>query len=248
MLPMRTFVRHGPDVIEVKDTILVGRSSRCAVVLDDDLSSREHCRIELDADRLVVRDLGSRNGVLVNGRRVDGELELHHGDTLSVGRSLLVVLRQHEAPRSGRATRARTRPQGGADPEELAALTVPFVQAARDAMRRGDLDGAMSNARGLFDAHHEIGGGRLDAVTIAEAIDLALDLAGRTADAYWLEQLLDLHLAERLPMSDVVASRLARLARLAGALGTSLDDYVAAAERIEGISRESLSTLRSILP
>lgn len=49
---------------------LVGRSSACAVLLDDPRASAEHAAIAWSGDRWEVRDLGSLNGTWVDGRRL----------------------------------------------------------------------------------------------------------------------------------------------------------------------------------
>ena len=48
----------------------VGRDAKADFILDAALVSRVHCRLTSAADRLVVEDLESTNGVQVNGRRV----------------------------------------------------------------------------------------------------------------------------------------------------------------------------------
>jgi len=54
--------------------ITVGRDSSCDVVVDDPRVSRKHLLIEAaDGGTWVLRDAGSRNGVFVAGRRVDGQ-------------------------------------------------------------------------------------------------------------------------------------------------------------------------------
>src|SRR5512140_1427459 len=46
--------------------------------------SRKHARLERDGDRVVLVDLGSKNGTLVNGVRVD-RFSLHDGDSFQCG-------------------------------------------------------------------------------------------------------------------------------------------------------------------
>jgi pSer/pThr/pTyr-binding forkhead associated (FHA) protein len=62
----------------------LGRTARADFIVDAALVSRLHCRLTAD-DQLVVEDLGSTNGILVNGSRVDRGV-LRPGDTLTVGR------------------------------------------------------------------------------------------------------------------------------------------------------------------
>lgn len=64
----------------------IGRSRECDIVLGDSNVSRRHARIALGQDGgWVVEDLGSTNGVQVNGARVTGSAPLHAGDRLDIG-------------------------------------------------------------------------------------------------------------------------------------------------------------------
>lgn len=62
-----------------------GRGDECDVVLDDQRCSRRHMEIGRVGDGFILRDLGSTNGVLVNGERVYGEIDLIAGDVIQVG-------------------------------------------------------------------------------------------------------------------------------------------------------------------
>ena len=65
---------------------IVGRSRECDVVLSDSNVSRRHARIGLAADGAwTIEDLGSTNGVHVNGRRVTEPTALRAGDRLDIG-------------------------------------------------------------------------------------------------------------------------------------------------------------------
>jgi hypothetical protein len=68
----------------------IGRGIDCHVTLDDPLVSRRHVRITVGGDRVVIEDLSSRNGVLVNGFPLRGMTPLHDGDRLRVGAQELV--------------------------------------------------------------------------------------------------------------------------------------------------------------
>jgi pSer/pThr/pTyr-binding forkhead associated (FHA) protein len=73
------------DQYEIGDQeIAIGRSQQCHVVLEDKRSSRKHALIKRDGLRFMLKDLGSANGTLVNGLRVD-EHELQSGDQLQIG-------------------------------------------------------------------------------------------------------------------------------------------------------------------
>ena len=65
---------------------VIGRSRECDVVLADSNVSRRHARIGLgEAGGWTVEDLGSTNGVHVNGRRAQGVQPLQAGDRLDIG-------------------------------------------------------------------------------------------------------------------------------------------------------------------
>ena len=65
---------------------MIGRSSSCDVVLANPDVSRQHAQILCDdVQGWIVEDLGSTNGVVVNGGRVDGSLRLSNGDQIKLG-------------------------------------------------------------------------------------------------------------------------------------------------------------------
>ena len=77
-----------------KDIVRVGRAVDNDIRLTNTLASRHHCEIERSEKGTHVRDLGSSNGTLVNGDRVElARLEL--GDVVSVGGIELEVARQN---------------------------------------------------------------------------------------------------------------------------------------------------------
>src|SRR5207344_258836 len=57
----------------------------CALPLPVEEVSLEHAALERGADGVVLRDLGSKNGVSVGGARVDGQRRLADGDQVQVG-------------------------------------------------------------------------------------------------------------------------------------------------------------------
>jgi hypothetical protein len=69
---------------------LLGRSLDCHVTIEDPLVSRQHARIIIDDAGATVEDLGSRNGVKVNGVTVRSPSELKDGDRLRIGTQDLV--------------------------------------------------------------------------------------------------------------------------------------------------------------
>jgi hypothetical protein len=68
----------------------IGRSRGCDVVLEDIAISRRHAEIRPGPDGWTLADLGSTNGVLVNGRAVRGPQPLHPGDRIEMGSTEIV--------------------------------------------------------------------------------------------------------------------------------------------------------------
>jgi pSer/pThr/pTyr-binding forkhead associated (FHA) protein len=87
----------------------IGRQAGCEISLDDARVSRHHARLESRDGRWLVVDLGSKNGVSVDGRRVTGPVELPTACWLSLGGLLARFERLSEAERSARAERERER-------------------------------------------------------------------------------------------------------------------------------------------
>ena len=72
--------------VPVSGTVLVGRTEDCDLVVDDAAASRHHVEIAARNNRFFWKDLGSRNGTLVNGARMlEGELK--SGDQIEIGQT-----------------------------------------------------------------------------------------------------------------------------------------------------------------
>jgi pSer/pThr/pTyr-binding forkhead associated (FHA) protein len=74
----------GTEVNLQKPRITLGRGSDSDVTINDASVSHHHAALELGSNGYRVRDLGSTNGVTVNGSR-SALHELKHGDTLALG-------------------------------------------------------------------------------------------------------------------------------------------------------------------
>jgi uncharacterized protein YraI len=74
-----------------RTSLLVGRAPDCDIVLDDVGVSRHHARLYWRGSRLVVEDLGSTNGTLVNSIPISGPQTLNEGDRVEVGDSVFGV-------------------------------------------------------------------------------------------------------------------------------------------------------------
>jgi len=67
--------------------VTFGREGRNTVVVDDAMVSRNHASIDCQQDAAMIKDLGSRNGTLLNGTRLaaDAPCALHGGDEIRIG-------------------------------------------------------------------------------------------------------------------------------------------------------------------
>jgi pSer/pThr/pTyr-binding forkhead associated (FHA) protein len=74
---------EGPDILLDRSTVVVGRHPTCDARFDSLRVSRRHCCLTLEDGEIVVRDLGSTNGIRINGEQVEiGRLRI--GDELSI--------------------------------------------------------------------------------------------------------------------------------------------------------------------
>ena len=70
---------------------VLGRRHDCDLRIPLASVSRRHCEFSVEADGFKVRDLGSRGGTFLNGRRLDGETGIGAGDQVRVGPLLFVM-------------------------------------------------------------------------------------------------------------------------------------------------------------
>src|SRR4029077_1678499 len=76
----------------------VGRAPTNRIVIRDDVCSRNHCEIFQTGRNWTLRDLGSRNGTVVNGHRIVTDWELDDGDVIQIGKSQLGFTRDISKP------------------------------------------------------------------------------------------------------------------------------------------------------
>lgn len=96
MPPQLISLGEGPSILLDKPLMLFGRHAECDVQLNSRKVSRRHCCIAQIRDYLVVRDLGSTNGVRINGiRMLEGQLR--SGDELTIGNFVYRVTMDQES-------------------------------------------------------------------------------------------------------------------------------------------------------
>ncbi len=78
--------QHGSLIGLETRKFLVGREQDCQMRPSSESVSRHHCVFTLDEFSVRLRDLGSTNGTFVNGQRVHGQVVLHSGDRVLIGK------------------------------------------------------------------------------------------------------------------------------------------------------------------
>uniref|UniRef100_A0A7C3MIW6 FHA domain-containing protein n=1 Tax=Dictyoglomus thermophilum TaxID=14 RepID=A0A7C3MIW6_DICTH len=80
---------RGKDFKIIKDETTIGRERENDIVIVNPTVSRFHAKIIRSEDKYFIEDLGSANGTMVNGLKVNKEL-LHDGDIIQLGDVVLV--------------------------------------------------------------------------------------------------------------------------------------------------------------
>ena len=110
------FIVKGPNGVEKaypmrSITVTIGRSDQCDISVKDSSMSGKHAEISKINGEIRVKDLGSANGIWLNGERVD-DVELYDGDVLRCGQTSIRV----------DVVGGRKRPDAGMSPKMLAAI------------------------------------------------------------------------------------------------------------------------------
>jgi predicted component of type VI protein secretion system len=111
-----------PSIVLQRPVLLIGRHDECDVRINSPKVSRRHCCLAMAYDRVLIRDLGSRNGVRVNGREID-ESRLYEGDELAIGPILFRLEALDDNPETIGAPASRRAPSPPQPP--AAAIPVP---------------------------------------------------------------------------------------------------------------------------
>ncbi|MBI2377469.1 MAG: FHA domain-containing protein [Deltaproteobacteria bacterium] len=96
--PTTLRVMSGPDegrryeVREEQTEVVIGRSPECEITIDDQNASRRHGLVKRTMHGFTVQDLGSKNGVLVNGVRISEAKELKDGDEIQLGGTKIIFI------------------------------------------------------------------------------------------------------------------------------------------------------------
>ena len=126
MLGQLVPVGGGDPIPLLKTPLLIGRRSRCDIVLDFPNVSSQHCELAFINGFWQIRDLGSSNGIKVNGERLDMKF-LQPGDQVSIAKHHFTI---HFAPG------AAAPPQEEEDPFAMSLLEKAGLEKRRDDARQ----------------------------------------------------------------------------------------------------------------
>jgi pSer/pThr/pTyr-binding forkhead associated (FHA) protein len=77
--------------LDLSDPILIGRDPDANLVIADGFVSSRHARVDPSERGPVLKDLGSTNGTVLNGKRLERPAVLSRGDTVELGKVVLEV-------------------------------------------------------------------------------------------------------------------------------------------------------------
>jgi pSer/pThr/pTyr-binding forkhead associated (FHA) protein len=191
----------GLDCVLNCGQFLLGRDPTCWVCIDDPLASRQHARVIVTPESVIVTDAGSANGVYVNNVKLTEPRALCHGDRLLVGATEIVF------------GKARSSQRPSVPPEDRTTLTGLHVEQRSVAtVRAGSLDVLGRVAERMLAAGNveraqvvltdQLGkvlegarGGEVVGDALCEAASrYALKLAEALPDGKWVDYTIELHL------------------------------------------------------
>jgi FHA domain len=205
---------------------LIGRSTDCQLSVDDPLVSRRHARLLVTDEAVYVEDLGSRNGVLVDGVRIDGRYRLRDGSRVTVGAQEMTIVDAQRAP---------TGAPGSMTHADSSSLRHPTLSLSQPPAALAGANGVVAAAAAAppIDASVDDPSRRVDALRLLGGVANKALALGRHEEA---ERILStrllriLEVTRKTPgeMPPEVVDQAARFAaRLAGAMGKGTwVDYV----------------------
>ena len=94
---MKHVLRYKHHDIELSEGKFgIGRAATSQLSLDDPLVSRHHAQLTVEGDLVTIEDLGSRNGVKVNGALIHGRYTVQDKDHIVIGGQELRYLARRE--------------------------------------------------------------------------------------------------------------------------------------------------------
>ncbi len=224
------YMGHNLEVPE--GHFVIGRSSSCQLSLDDALVSRRHALLTVVNGTALIEDLGSRNGVSVNSKKITGQEPLSDADLITIGSQTMTIhgLRSRPASSQPRRPLLDTMTAGelyADEPTETSSRSIAEPDNPDKRVHELSLIGAVADkalalgrpddairllerplhemlARAKKIAAHEEAA-PIDELAARRAATLALKIASATQNGDWIDFVLELYTAriELLPQATV---------------------------------------------
>jgi hypothetical protein len=217
---MRFRLRYLQHDLELNEgTFAVGRNASCQLSLDDPLVSRRHAIFEVGPGGVMVEDLNSRNGVIVNGKRIEGKAPINVGDRILIGSQELTLLAAREGGNAattgfGKMTLPKLRvntPSSGVDAQREGEHEPSIVRrvdqfkllsgVAEKALamgKAGEAERLLASA--LADVIEATRSGRpLPATLVDQAAKFSAKLATATGKGGWADYVIELYQSQERP-------------------------------------------------
>lgn len=255
-------LRFGAREIPLKNRITTaGRSSAADVPLVGSLVSRRHATFSVTDSGVEVADHGSRNGVFVNGERIEGSRALTSGDVITIGDDSLTLVELPEpSPQRGetisdmRPVRSEQTPRFPSFSDEDVSIATRRADAFQ--LLSGVVDKALALGRSE-EAEHLLGTHLVAALADAStgrgvppeiaraAARYALKLAAATNKSNWLDFAVRLYRALAQPMPlPIVDEMYTLVGRMRGLDRALLRDYL---DSLRSLSESLSPTERFVL-
>lgn len=218
---MRFRLRYLQHDLELNEgTFAVGRNASCQLSLDDPLVSRRHALFEVTPAGVTIEDLASRNGVIVNGHRIETKVQLNVGDRILIGSQELTLLAARDPQHSGgmgvgKMTLPKMRvntPSSGFPPVQIESDPEPSMVRRADQFKllsgvaekalamgkAGEAERLLASA--LADVIESSRAGRpLPPTLVDQAAKFSAKLATATGKGGWADYVIELYAAQKRP-------------------------------------------------
>jgi len=218
---MRFRLRYLQHDLELNEgTFAVGRNASCQLSLDDPLVSRRHAIFEVQGSSVTLEDLNSRNGVIVNGHRIEAKVSLNVGDRILIGSQELTLLAARDPQNSagmgiGKMTLPKMKigtPSSGFPPVQIESDPEPSMVRRADQFKllsgvaekalamgkAGEAERLLASA--LADVIEATRAGRpLPPTLVDQAAKFSAKLATATGKGGWADYVIELYAAQKRP-------------------------------------------------
>jgi serine phosphatase RsbU (regulator of sigma subunit) len=193
---MSTFVirpkDYEPSTVKLdRMKLTIGRSSRNDICISDPFASRLHAEIKRENDMVMLVDNGSANGTFVNGKRVNGSLQLHVGDQVRIGETEIEYASDQQDMLSG-ATVYLAGPAAQSLPADTITSPIPsrstndLISSIRSGSMSGESSRVSSGARpalqpaapsrDLLSIVSQVGIALLPRTTLEDTLKMTIDI------------------------------------------------------------------------